>query len=409
MNFKTEENKKKWIETSFLILIKACGFPKNKGEQYLLNPQFFPNTYNSKKLEIDNLFQDLSNLLDLNSKKITYEITYDLRDSGNTPYASRGKINEIEISKTDENSFCINISNSLIDTQKKFIYTLLIEFIRIKLVDFKLFEEENNISEHFIFLAGIYFGFGIILFENRSEVGTIRTGFWKKTWRFLSPVLPENIVYSFAFYQKLFPNSNPNWRKILPSDFQKNIEKSFNLYSDFDIEAKLENITISQELIKNVLEVSENNGLTATAKNNIGYRKLKEGLVQESAAYFREAVKDKNNFGYANDNLGYTLILQGNLEEGLNFLKHATTTGNNDKGYSYRNLALYHHRKGDLIEAKKLYELAFDNQNIPIDFLEYHYSKLLFDMNDKENAIKFLETAKDKGEQVAIDKFNQLL
>lgn len=409
MNFKTEENKKKWVETSFLILLKGCDFPKNDGEQYLLNSQFFPNTFNSKRLEIEHIFEDLSHLLDLNSKKISFEITYDLRDGGNFPLASQGKLNEIKIIKIDENSYCINISNSLKDTQKKFIYTLIIEFIRIKLMDFKLFEEEENISEHFLFLAGIYFGFGVILFENKSEVGTIRTGFWKKTWRFLSPVLPEIIVYSFAFYQKLFPISNFNWRKILPSELLKNIDKSVNLLdSDFDAESKMKNIVINKELIKNVVEISENIGLTSTAKNNIGYKKLKEGLLEESAEYFREAIKARDNFGFANDNLGYTLILQGNFEEGLHFLKQAINSGNNNKGYSYRNFALYYHKKGDLNEAKKYYELAFDNQDIPIDFLEYHYSELLFDLNDNENAIIFLEEAKNKGEKIALDRFNKM-
>jgi hypothetical protein len=315
----------------------------------------------------------------------------------------------IKIIKIDENSYCINISNSLKDTQKKFIYTLIIEFIRIKLMDFKLFEEEENISEHFLFLAGIYFGFGVILFENKSEVGTIRTGFWKKTWRFLSPVLPEIIVYSFAFYQKLFPISSFNWRKILPSELLKNIDKSVNLLdSDFDAESKMKNIVINKELIKNVVEISENIGLTSTAKNNIGYKKLKEGLLEESAEYFREAIKGRDNFGFANDNLGYILILQGNFEEGLHFLKQAINSGNNNKGYSYRNFALYYHKKGDLNEAKKYYELAFDNQDIPIDFLEYHYSELLLDLNDNENAIIFLEEAKNKGEKIALDRFNKM-
>lgn len=409
MNFETEENKRNWVETSFLILLKVCGFPKNHGEQYVLTPQFFPHTFNSKKLEIQNLIQDLSNLLDLNSKKISYEITHDLRDSQNIPYSSQGKINEVGTTKINENSYCITISNSIKERQKQFVYTLIIEVIRIKLWDFKSFEEEDNISEHFLFLAGIYFGFGVILFENRSEVGTVRTGFWRKTWRFLSPVLPENIICSFALYQKLFPVSIFNWKKILPPELTKNIDKASNILdTDFDLEIRMANIIIDKNLIKNAIAINEKIYLTATAKNNIGYIKLKDGLLEECEQYFREAIKDKDNFGFANDNLGYTLILLGNLEEGLHFLKQAKLTGNNNIGYAYRNLALYYHKKKDLMEARKHYELAFNNETIPIDFLEYHYSELLFDLNDKENAFKFLEKAKDKGEKIAIDKYNKI-
>ncbi|WP_294296437.1 hypothetical protein [uncultured Chryseobacterium sp.] len=353
MNFKTEENKQGWIETSFFILLKAYGIPKNSGDQYLLNSQFFPNLFSSKKLEIQNLIQDLSNILDLNSNKISYEISKDLRDSQSTPYVSQGNINEIEITKNDEASYCITISNSIKDRQKQFIYTIIIEFIRIKLLESRIFEKSNNLSEDFLFLAGVYFGFGVILFENRSEVGTVRTGFWKKTWRFLSPVLPESIIYSFTFYQKLFPVSNFNWKQTLPSEILKNIDASIHLFdSDFEMEAIKEDFIINTDVVKSIVERRENRNLTATEKNNIGYRKLKEGLLEESARYFREAIQDRSNFGYANDNLGYTLILQGELEEGFHFLQQAIRTNNNNQGYSYRNLALYYHKKGNLAEEK---------------------------------------------------------
>ena len=398
MDFRTEKSRRNWVETSFLILLKECGFPKNKGEQIIINEQYFPKTFSSKKFELENIFEDLISILDLNSKKITLETSYDLTDSSIYAIASQGETNEIHVTVPNENEFCFFIANSLKITQKKIIYNLVIEFIRVKLMTNQLFKDEKNISEHFLYLAGVYFGFGIILFENRYEVGFVRSGFRKTQWHFSSPMLPENILYSFAFCCKLFPNSNFNWIKHLPNEIQKNnVELMRNIESNFRLNNLLKEINsleinpkisiekseIITESLKNTIQSAEENILFATRKNNFGYRKLKEGLVEESIPYFREAIEMRDNFGFANDNLGYALILKGELEEGFKYLNEALKTGTNNKGYSCRNFGLYFHKKGNLEEAKKNYELAYENQTIPIDFLDVHFSELLSDLGEE--------------------------
>ena len=42
MQFKITKNQKEWVETNFKFLIQRCGEPRKKGEQVLLNFQYFP-------------------------------------------------------------------------------------------------------------------------------------------------------------------------------------------------------------------------------------------------------------------------------------------------------------------------------------------------------------------------------
>ena len=411
MNFSSEKNKRIWVEKSFLFLSKIDDTSNKTEEQLILNPHFFPNTYSESKPKIENIFKDLSKILNLNSEKISLENYTDLRDCGNIPYSATGKIDEIFTSKDEHDNYIINISNSLQNTNKKLLYNIVIEFIRIKLMTYESFLEEDEISEHFLFLAGIYFGLGIILFENRSEVGTIRTGLWKKSWSFHSPMLPENIVYSFAFYLKLYEIQEAKWLKNLPTEFQREIIKEVDRLNENPRLNEIlknpnseENLKITKELVKYLIEPSR----TSTENNNIGYQKIKAGLLDESTKYFREAIEERNNFGYAYDNLGYVTILLGDLDGGLIYLTKASETGENNKGYFFRNHAIYYHKKGNLEEANEYFTLAFKHRDIPIDFLEYHFAELLFDLNEKDEAMKFLKIAVDNGEKIAIEKMETL-
>ncbi|GAA5100474.1 hypothetical protein GCM10023210_39030 [Chryseobacterium ginsengisoli] len=423
MKYKISDSQKQWVEANFLVLIKACGFPWNKGEQILLNQHFFPNTFNSKEIEIENIIKDLITIFDFGNKIIKYEIIYDLRDSNSFPLAIRGKFQETELDKVSDNEYCIYISNSTKEMPNRLIFCLINDFLRIKLSDAKIPHDQNKYSENFLFLAGIYFGFGVILTQKRIDTGKSSTSFWQKKWNFSSSMLVENIIYGFALYQKIFPSLDISWMKELPKDFESKINEVASLVHSSMIadvneaeakyflkksleKSKKDNFILAIELLNKVITLSNDHQTISTAYNNTGYLKLKIGFIEESSVHFKKAIEYRPDFGFANDNLGYSLILRNLLDEGLVYLEKAEKTLNNDKGYHYRNLGLYFHKKGELLKAKEYYDQAFDHQKRPIDFLEYHFSELLSEIGDEENADKFLKIAVDKREKIAMDKFN---
>lgn len=423
MKYKISDNQKKWVEANFLVLVRACGFPQNKGKQILLNKDFFPSTFDAKEVEIENILKDLTEIFGFESKIINYEIVYDLRDSYRFPLAIQGKIQETELDKVSDNEYCIYVSNSIIQIPNRLIFCLINDFLRIKLSDSKIPHDQNKYSENFLFLAGIYFGFGVILTQKRIEIGKSTTLFWQKEWSFSSSMLLENIIYGFAIYQKIFSNLDNGWIKELPKDFESKITEATsliqsNIFANVnEVEAKYLmrksfeesekcNFILATELLNKVITLSENHQTISGAYNNLGYLKLKTGFTEESSINFEKAIEYRPDFGFANDNLGYSLILQNQLERGFIYLEKAEKTLNNDKGYHYRNLGLYFHKKGELLKAREHYNKAFNNQKIPIDFLEYHFSELLSDIGDDENADKFLKLAVEKGKKIALDKLN---
>lgn len=437
MQFKITKNQKDWVETNFKFLIQRCGEPRKKGEQVLLNSQYFPKVYSIKETKVENIIEDLKDILDLNYLKIEYEFVYDLRDSTSFPLAIQGKLNDMMLQKIRNNEYCIIISNSIKDKPNKFLFSLINEVLKIRLTEFEIDYQGNKYLDYFIFLAGIYFGLGVILTQKRKEVGNSTDGFWRTTWRFSSSMLDENIIYCFALYQNLFPNPNEIWVKELPVEIKtkldaasnlinldwkkhkeennfyenevlNNKEKTQKLFSLSIQESQLGNIENSINIAKDILAISEDYILISTVYNNIGYWQLKLNLIEESIENFEKALQLRPDFPYANDNLGYALILQNNLDKGFEYLQKALKTKKNDLGFSYRNHGVYFHKKGELKKAKEHFELAFRYEKIPIDFLEFHYAELLFDIGKKEKAMIFLEKSINNGDKVAIEKFNTI-
>lgn len=67
-----------------------------------------------------------------------------------------------------------------------------------------------------------------------------------------------------------------------------------------------------------------------------------------------------------------------------------------------RNLALYYEDKKDIILAEKYFKMAYENIQISIDLLDFHYGKFLIENGDKNKGLKFLKISKEKGEPEAV-------
>ncbi|MEI7597625.1 MAG: hypothetical protein WCK02_17900 [Bacteroidota bacterium] len=427
MEFVISDTDSNWIEKNLLYLIKTTGFPFLEGVQFQLNEQYFPKTISTKNLEVECLISDISKLLSIDEYRIKYEVVKDLRDTFSTPFEIQGKTFESDTQIVAKNQYVIYISNSLIQRPNRLICSIIVEFLKIKLLENEVSFENRTDIDVFLFLVGLFFGFGVILTQKRIDIGYLNSGFWESKWTYRSEMPDNLIVYAFGIYKKIFTHKNADWIDKLPSEIKKNIEQADKYISKRDSfkfsykelkysslltiaekEKKNKNYSLYIEKSQELIELIDNNTVKAKTYNNIGYYQIFIGQIEESILSLKQSLLLDSNSGYANDNLAYALIIKGELDECFKYLEKAIQTGNNNIGYSARNFAVYFLKKGDLENAKKYFEIAFNNNTIPIDFIEFHFSEYLFKTNNYENAMKYLDIAVNKGELIAINWKNEL-
>ncbi len=423
--FQLPEHDRLWVEENFGWLIQVLGYPHPKSEQILLVETYFPITFRAEQVEVENILSDLCYLLEIDESKIEFEIHEDLRDVYGMPLMIQGKAMETELEQVEEN-YRIHIANNLKKHPKRLIYNLIYECVRIKLLENKVEFDSGADTSMFIYLAGIYFGFGVILTQNLREAGRSNDGAWETVWSFTSQMPDETMIYGLAFFSKLIELDSPDWKDELPKDLKnlfdkaiaflnENGDSSFNkgelfakrLVGIAHMQYKGYNIEEAVSTLEKSLTLAEDELLKADIYNNLGYYLLRLGEYEKSIPHFQEAVKRDPDYGYPYDNLGYALIQLGKLEEGKTWLQKALQTTTNDAAYSFRNLALYHQAKGELELAEENFQKAFSATEGSVDLLEFHFAEFLFSQGRKEEAMDYLNQAVERGEPEAIKRMEE--
>lgn len=424
--FRITEPDRFWVEDNFRWLIKVFGYPYRESEQILLLENYFPKTFKGDKVLIENIINDLCLLLQIRQEKISFEVANDIRDSYGMPYEIEGKPFETEL-EIENGKFKIYIANSLQKHPKRLIYSLVYEFIRIKLTDNKLQFDTGDDTDLFIYLAGIYFGFGVLLSQNLKDAGRVDDGFWETKWNYISEMPNEIMAFALATYSKLIEQDSPKWKDELPSDLRNQFEKAIKYLDDnpselFDkneLEANELFKTADDQYLKNqfeeaidnlqkILFLTNDDVLKADVYNNLGYYSIRIKNYEQSVSYLKKSIQIILDYGYAYDNLGYALIQLGKLEEGKEWLDKAMETENNDFAYTYRNVALYYQAKGDMNTAEDYFKKSFESIKDSVDLLEYHYADFLIKNGETDKGLQFLKKAVEKGEPEAIEKMNEI-
>jgi tetratricopeptide (TPR) repeat protein len=279
----------------------------------------------------------------------------------------------------------------------------------------------------FIFIAGIYFGFGIPLSQNLTDRGRIDDGFWETKWNYVSEMPNEVMAFGLATFSKLIEQENPDWKNELPQELRLQFEGAIaflndspstvfskaeldanDLFNQADKEYQNGDFDSAITTLQKILFLTEDEMLKADVYNNIGYYQLRSGEYEKSIQNFHKALQIDPNYGFAYDNLGYSLIQTGQLEEGKLQLQKALKTENNDNAYTYRNFALYHLAKNELEQAESNFQLAFESETVPVDLLELHYADFLIKQNETEMGMEYLEKAVEKGEPEALKRMNEI-
>lgn len=422
---KITEADRMWVEENFSWLLKVYGYPTTLSEQILLNEKYFPNTFSSKNIITENIVKDLCHILGLDPKSIKIDIIKDISDSVETPYSFDSPFVEMETIETEE-GYKINISSLLLKTRSQLILNLIIEIIGIKLMNDNLKYDTGEDSRLFIYLAGIFFGFGVILSQSLIDVGIENDGMWERKWTYFSEMPKEIIAFGLALDSILIKEQQPNWLNELPKSIRKGYEGAMlllnenpsSLFNEAELKSneyfkksieEYENgdYDAANIILEKIIPLTNNAFMKADVYNNIGYNLMRKGNLNESIPIFSKAIEYDPSYAYPYDNLGYVLIRIGQFEEGKAYLEKAMKIENNDYAYTYRNLALYFLGIGDMGQAKLNFDKAFE-QGTEVDLLEFHYAEFLFGQGEKNEGLKYLQIAVDKGEHEAIQKLKEL-
>ncbi len=424
--FRITEPDRLWVEDNFRWLINVFGYPYRESEQILLSENYFPKTLKSDSVIIENIVKDLCSLLQMEEEKITFEVVTDIRDTYDMPYEIGGKPFETEL-EIKEGKYIIHIANSLHKHPKRLIHGLVYEFIRIKLTDNKLQFDTGDDADLFIYLAGIYFGFGVLLSQNLEDTGRVVDGFWDTKWYYISEIPNEVMAFALATYSMLIEQDSPKWKDDLPSDLKSQFVKALKylnenpsvLYNKQELQANELFKMADDQYLKNdfenaivnlqkILFLTNDEVMKANVYNNLGYYNIRLKNFEQAVTYLQSSINIIPDYGYTNDNLGYALIQLGKLEEGKEFLEKALTTGNNDIAYTNRNFALYYQAKGEMNKANEYFKKSFDSVTDSVDLLDYHYADFLIHKGEIESGLEFLKKAVEKGEPEAIERMNEI-
>ncbi len=419
---------KEWVEMSFKSFIEAYGLPEKENAQVLFDKNFFPNSFSAEKLTVPNLIEDLSSLLQVDANKIDFVLEKDISDAYGIPYSAEN-INSSETMIT-EDGYIICIPNELTKRPNGLLLSLIKEFIRIRLIEGNsgIEEEDGLFSELFIYLTGIYFGFGVIFCQSIISGGYSTDGMWETKWSYISPMPKEVMTYSLALYCGLVEEENFEWKETVHPTIKLQFEKAMQFLEKFPssllspVELKAIRLIEKsyQEYEKNKFEFAVSllqESLTLTNDlitqidiyNNIGYFQIRNGDFEKSVTSFERAIELEPRFGNANDNLAYVYVKLGKLEKAKHYLEAAIATENNELGYHYRNVALYYAAKAEIEKAEEYFKLAFEQaDDNPVELLEFDYANFLFNQEKTEEGMKYLQLAVEKNEPEAIQYLKEM-
>lgn len=414
-----------WVEDNFQWLIEVYGYPTKKNEQFLINEKHFPQSFRESEIKVDNLIADLCELLVLDKSRINSVLEGDLSDTHGIPYEQSNPFGiETEISPE---GYRLHFRKSLTKNPKRLISSLIYEMIIIRLTESELSFETEEDTPLFIYIAGVYLGFGVVLAQQLVDIGRASDGMWETKWNYVSEMPVEVMAFALALSDKLTDQDNPVWAQTLtgrlkdlytqatvyltevPSPI---VNKTELLVGEFFIQADAEyknnDFDAAISTLQKILFLTKHNASLADVHNNTGYYLLRKEEFEKSIQSFKNALELAPDYGFALDNLGYALIKLGKLEEGKKYIDRAEQTFNNDVAYTYRNFALYYQAKGNFEKAEEYFTLAFDSISIPVDLLEFQYAEFLSSQGQAEKAAHYLKIALDKGEPEVIKRVNTL-
>lgn len=428
---KITQTDREWVESNFRWLLNEFNEAHWKSSQIIISQEYFPETFKSREIKVENILIDCCNHLDLDYNLFLIELLSDIRDTNKIPYEFGDHPLDCLIDFNEKyNKYQIVINKDILKHPNRFISLFCYEMSKVRLIESKIDFNSGGDSKYFLFLASVYFGYGVIISKNLIDIGISLDSGWESKW-FLTTDFPYPILaYTLALYSIYKEEDNPFWVAYLPEEIRIEFELSLEFVKTskkdlieairiddtlnpnklFDISVQLYfsgNYEKAIEILEQIAANNEKFHSLSIVYNNIGYYKMRQEKYLESIPAFMKAIEINPNSGFATDNLGHALIMSGELEKGKEYLERALEIKNNDHGYTYRNLASYFQRKGDYESAELNFQKAFELHE-PVDLLDFFYGCYLLERGEKERALEHLQISSELGENEGVKLFSKL-
>ncbi|MEM6348790.1 MAG: tetratricopeptide repeat protein [Bacteroidota bacterium] len=413
---------KHWVESNTEWLMMLLGNPRQEPLQFLIDESSFPETITKGKIEPYTLLTDICKLLYIPVDHVQIQWISDLRESRDIPFAYEGGFESGLVLSSDlevaPHQICL--AAHLRKQESRLLFCLICECLRVRMAAAKGWDEAHEDGEAFLYLVGIYLGFGLLMAYSMDEVGSREDGFWIYRWSYTSPMPREVFAYAMALHAHIAKQKTPVWAANLPVDILKEFEiclahlkKNPSKLKDDNYNFPQENfwrlvVMADEQYSKNEFEQGVNLLYQALdfmrspeerchCYNNLGYFKLRLGLFESAINDFAQAQKADPQFAYAYDNMGFAYIQNGDPETGKRYVDKAMSLEGNHDGYSYRNLALYFQALGDYPQARQYFQSAI-SLGSAVELLHYFYGELLILAGDKAKAKLCFEISAQNGE-----------
>lgn len=418
-----------WVEANFEWLISAFGHPLT--EQIMISEKYFPKTFLTKEIHIENLVADCCDQLGLDQQLFSYEIIEDIRDTNDMPYAFVENPQDCFLNVDKETGeYSLALARTILKHPHWLIASVCIEFGKAKLHQHKLDYGEGEETDLFLYLAAVYFGYGVILADNLANVGEVRSTTWETKWAFIAKLPYPVLAYALAVMGRLRGDTGAAWKESLSKEIRNEfdlslahidrsenklfdpvrINKAVQIASIWNQVNKYYDSAVYKEavpLLQQALSIANEAPVKAAIYNYIGYICLREQQYQNSIAPFENALLLDPGYGYAYDNLGFAYIMSGEPDKGKEYLEKALKTENNDDAYSFRNMGLYFQMKGGMVSAETYFQKAFDMQ-AKVDLLDFFYGLFLLENGDEEKALIHIQRSADNGEHEGLEKLKAI-
>lgn len=198
-SFTIAEPDRVWVEENYRWLTEVYGYTVLSADPVIFNEKFFPVSLSEKEVHAENIVTDLQSLLHLKDLNIRLDFWEDLRDTQEAPYEIQGKPFESGITAC-ANHYQITVAKSLEALPGRLLFNITYQLVCIKLIEDALLDDSEADASLFVYLAGVYMGFGVILSRFLHEAGTSNNGLMETTWHYGPDIPYEVMAYVLAMY-----------------------------------------------------------------------------------------------------------------------------------------------------------------------------------------------------------------
>jgi tetratricopeptide (TPR) repeat protein len=415
---------KQWVEEGYSWMIEGMGYPSSEDGQILFTKENFPETFSAEKILPQNLIVDLCRFFNVPETKVSFQFVSDLRDTYMVPYETDEPPFESELVR-NENDYTILLAQKIQDHPGRMIYLVVYEFIKIALYEAGLEFDNGEDTLQFVFLAGILFGFGIILSSNLRDVGQFSDGTWETHWAYAAPIREEVLAYAMALFAQLTGNHQADWISFLSPSFRvmfeaateelkehpsaivndelRNAVDLFRLATDNMSEHKYDK---ALSLYKELLSKVQNHELGISALSNAAFCCLRMDKHEEALSYLTKILKAIPDDLFALDNMAYVLIKLRKTDEAKTYLEKSKAIQMSP--VVMVNFALYHQAMDETAKAEEYFALALKLNTIPDGYVEYSYACFLNDDGQHEKALEYLWKSHDCGNYDASQELRRI-